>query len=91
MCYAHPADRTRTNPADVSALGVLRAMVAHYVHEGRKLDRLGDFATQTERDRHAGMSDMLVHVAGILYGEDADTATERVADMIEDVALGMAD
>jgi hypothetical protein len=74
---------------DMSGLGVLGMMVAHYAYESSRLDNYS--ATETMRLKVAGMADMIVHVAGVLYGEDTDTATERVADMIDDVRTAMAD
>ena len=65
----------------MTGVQTLNIMIIRYVSESRRTGR-----SDTIRTAHLnGMADMITHVAGVLYGEGDETATERVGDMITDV------
>jgi len=65
----------------MTGLQVLHFMISRYVAASRLIP------THPERHdwKQAGASGLIIAVAMELYGEDYETATERVGDMITDV------
>lgn len=69
----------------MTAVGLIQAMVAQYVANSRLITTNPEIHSW----KQAGAAGMLIHAVMAAYGEDYETATERVADMITDVTDGM--
>lgn len=76
---------------DMSALGVIRAMIAEYVRRDRVYSQSINGRDGQARMNQAGFADAIVHAVSVAYGESIEQATERAGDMIADVIEGMAD